>query len=125
MKKTVGIDVSKSELDIFCDWNDIKLKVKNTAAGRKKLCKILSKDTPNLVVLEATGIYHRAILRELNLADIKVCLANPKRARDFAKAVGVLAKTDQIDAMLLARYGSEVNLKPSKPISIDQEALLI
>ena len=123
MKKAVGIDVSKSDLDVYCNWNDAQIKVKNTKAGIRKLCKQLLVESPELAVLEPTGVYHREVFRRLHEAGIPVCVANPKRARDFAKALGVLAKTDKIDAALLAKFGSGGTLRVSEPVSPDQEKL--
>lgn len=123
MKKTVGIDVSKGELEVFCNWNEKMVQCKNTVNGRSKLIQILSKDIPDLVVLEATGTYHRDLHRELFLKGILVGVANPRRVRDFAKATGVLAKTDKLDAKVLAKFGCQVELQSSEPLTESQQEL--
>ena len=123
MKKTVGIDVSKEELEVFCNWNEKSFNAKNTPSGRSKLVKLLLEDMPDLVVLEATGIYHRDLHKELYLAEIVVTIVNPRRVRDFAKATGILAKTDKLDAMVLAKFGLQINPNSSIPASDNQQKL--
>lgn len=123
MNKIVGIDVSKDALDLFCDWKGESFQFKNTPGGRKKLIKYLSKDLPDFVVLEATGAYHRDLHKDLHSQDIPVCVVNPKRVRDFAKATGILAKTDKLDAKVLARFGSQIEQRPCIPPTESDQAL--
>lgn len=123
MKKTVGIDVSKADLEVFCNWNEQGFQCKNTINGRNKLIRILSKDIPDLVVIEATGTYHRDLHKDLFSKGILVTVANPKRVRDFAKATGVLAKTDKLDAKVLAKFGCQVELNSSEPLTEAQQGL--
>ena len=98
----VGIDVCKAHLD--CAWRrdaakgQRTLRVANTPEGLDELVAILANDRPELVVLEATGGLETQAVSALLAATIPVANVNPRQARDFAKALGQLAKTDAIDA---------------------------
>lgn len=98
----VGIDVSKPLIDCFILNKTHSLP--NSTAGFRRLCRLLPADTR--VVLEATGGYERALVAHLQATGIPVSVVNPRRVRDFARAQGRLAKTDSIDARVLADYGS-------------------
>ena len=101
----LGMDVSKAYLDVAvhagATW-----RVPNTPDGIAALLARLQGAPPTLVVLEATGVYHRAAAGALTAAAIPVAVINPRHARDFAKSTGQLAKTDRIDAQLLAKFGA-------------------
>lgn len=102
MTRSVGIDVGKASLDLAVDGVPGVVRLANTAAGIRKLVVRLSKlDEPRIVV-EATGGYEDALLEACCDAGLWVCRINPRQARDFARATGELAKTDAIDAALLA-----------------------
>lgn len=102
MTTAVGIDVGKASLDLAVDGVPGVMRLANTAAGIRKLVVRLSKlDEPRIVV-EATGGYEDALLEACCDAGLWVCRINPRQARDFARATGELAKTDAIDAALLA-----------------------
>ena len=102
MTTAVGIDVGKASLDLAVDGVPGVVRLANTAAGIRKLVARLSKlDEPRIVV-EATGGYEDALLEACCDAGLWVCRINPRQARDFARATGELAKTDAIDAALLA-----------------------
>lgn len=102
MTTAVGIDVGKASLDLAVDGVPGVVRLANTAAGIRKLVARLSKlDEPRIVV-EATGGYEDALLEACCDAGLWVCRINPRQARDFARATGELAKTDAIDAVLLA-----------------------
>jgi transposase len=105
----IGIDVCKAWLDIAClpalpVNKALPTRVVNEQTGHAQLLAQLKQLSPRLVVLEATGGFETALARCLYLAGIAVAVVNPKRVRDFAKATGVLAKTDQLDANVLARF---------------------
>jgi transposase len=78
----------------------------NDADGHRRLAALLGRQSGNRVVCEATGPYHRLMVRFLQEAGLPVCVINPRQGRDFARARGLLAKTDQLDAKTLAHYGA-------------------
>jgi transposase len=107
----VGIDVSKDRLDVAVDdappWS-----VANTPAGHAELVGRLAPAAPTLVVLESTGGLEIAAAAAVAAAGLPVSVINPRQARDFARAVGRLAKTDAIDARALAEFGRAVRPEP-------------
>lgn len=111
-KDTIGIDVSKDRLDAFWHSHDAAYSLPNTAEGFTQLCAWLGEDDGVLVVFEATGAYHRGLERYLSLAGCPFIKVNPKQARRFAQAIGRLAKTDSVDAKMLARMGVVLDLTP-------------
>jgi transposase len=102
----VGIDVSKEFLDVYLHPSGETLRVVNDRNGIKRLKRRLAGLEGVHAVLEATGKYHRAVWRSLTADGFKVTITDPLRARLFAKACGYLAKTDRLDARLLALMGS-------------------
>jgi transposase len=103
-----GIDVSKDWLDLHLLAGEAADRVPNSSAGCQTLVDRLSKLPMARIVVEATGGYERLIVAELAAAGLPVVVVNPRQVRDFARAVGRLAKTDQIDAQVLARFASAV-----------------
>lgn len=102
MTTAVGIDVGKAALDVAVDEGSGVVRFANTASGiRKLVARLGTLDAPRIVV-EATGGYEDALLEACCDADLWVCRVNPRQARNFARATGELAKTDAIDAALLA-----------------------
>lgn len=104
----VGIDVSKAQLDIAMRPTGQRESVANDKAGIQTLIKRLAEIQPALIVLEATGGFERQVTHALVSADLPVVVVNPRQVRDFAKATGQLAKTDSIDASVLARFAEAV-----------------
>src|SRR5215211_513639 len=103
----LGIDVSKERLDVCSLPDGGTFSVANDRAGIDELlARLLQGVRPELVVLEATGKYERPAAVAVAAAGIAVAVVNPRQARDFAKAAGRLAKTDRIDAQVLARVSS-------------------
>jgi transposase len=107
----VGIDVSKAQLDVAIRPTGEKQSFANDKAGIKALVKRLAKIEPTLIVLEATGGYERQVTRAVVSADRPVVVVNPRQVRDFAKATGQLAKTDSIDAGVLAHFAEVIRPK--------------
>src|SRR5208282_6023920 len=102
----VGVDVAKATLDVF--WRPaMRLKVVNSPAGRAGLLRRLQAVDVDRVVVESTGGYERDLLSELLEAAVPVAQVNPRIVRDFARSYNLLAKTDRIDATVLARFGEE------------------
>ncbi|MGZ8495581.1 MAG: IS110 family RNA-guided transposase [Candidatus Binatia bacterium] len=105
---SVGIDVSKAQLDVEIRPSGEKQSFANDKVGNKALVKWLAKIAPTLIVLEATGGYERQVTRALVSADLPAVAVNPRQVRDFAKATGQLAKTDSIDAGVLAHFAEVI-----------------
>jgi transposase len=110
----VGADVSKLTIDLAGLDCVVPASVANHPAGYRTLIKILARSpAPVHVVCEATGPYHKALVAALHQAAILVSVVNPRLPRDFARARGRLAKTDAIDALLLADYGRTMQPAPT------------
>ena len=106
--KYVGIDVSKTTLDVFVRPIKNVFSVSNDKPGIKKLIKEIEKISPRLIIVEATGGMEKPVVKELQLKNMPIAVVNPRQARDFAKAVGRLAKTDKLDASVLAHFGEAI-----------------
>ena len=104
----VGVDVAKAELVVAARPSDERWSVANDERGARTLAERLKRDAPALVVLEATGGYELAAVAALAAAGLPVVVANPRQVRDFARATGQLAKTDRIDAGVLALFAERV-----------------
>jgi transposase len=104
----VGIDISKARLDIAVRPSGERESVLNDQSGIQTLIQRLGEIRPALIVLEATGGFERQLIRALASAELAVVVVNPRQVRDFARATGQLAKTDRIDAEVLARFGEAV-----------------
>lgn len=120
MSGFVGIDVSKACLDVAMRPNGEIWQVSNDPEGIAALVEQLRSRSPELIVLESTGGYEVAAVIGLFAAGLPVVVANPRQVRDFAKAVGKLAKTDVIDARILAHYADAV--RPAQRALPDQAA---
>lgn len=106
--KFAGIDVSKAGLDFDCLPDSAPQQFGNDEEGIAALVDLLQGSGVERIVLEATGGYETNLAAALAAAGLPVVVINPKRVRDFAKASGVLAKTDRIDARVLARFGEAI-----------------
>jgi transposase len=104
----VGIDVSKATLDVCVLPTGELFQVGNDTTGISELLTRLRPLSPERVVMEATGGYEREAALTLYLARFQVCVVNPRQVRDFAKASGQLAKTDRIDAGVIAKFGERM-----------------
>lgn len=104
----VGIDVSKDTLDIGLYPTRETLRVPNDQNGLDELIKRLAPIAPQLIVFEATGGYETLAVSSLAVAGLAVVVVNARQIRDFAKSIGQLAKTDAIDAGVIARFASAV-----------------
>lgn len=101
----VGIDVSKGKLDLARSGSDAARTFANDAAGIARTVALLADIKPAVIVIESTGGLERALVEALLDAELPVALVNPARVRHFAKGLGILAKTDRIDAVVLRRFG--------------------
>src|SRR5215207_4275672 len=107
----VGIDVSKDRLDVAVLGEKQEKQVNNTLEGIPQLVQQMQALQPELIVVEATGGYQRAVVEALFHAGLAVAVVNPARVRQFARACGLLAKTDKLDAQMLAVFGQRVQPK--------------
>jgi transposase len=106
----IGVDVAKESLDVAyaCGSGVKRRSVANSRTGHSLLVESLPRQTEARIVVEATGGYERALVTALIEAGYRVAVVNPRQVRDFAKALGILAKTDRIDALVLARFGEQI-----------------
>lgn len=111
----VGIDVAKAHLDVASPQTNHTWQVPNTASGHQAVVAALTGLAPALVVLEASGGYEAAVASVLYAANLPVVVVNPRRVRAFAQAQGQQAKTDPIDAAVLAAFGRALQ-PPVRPL---------
>lgn len=117
---SVGIDVSKDRLDVAVGSGGGLSAFTNDPDGHRRLVELLRGVAPVRVVLEATGGYERAAVAALAAAGLPVIVLNPRRGREFARAAGVLAKTDRLDAGVLALYAERMK-PPPRPLPTPQQ----
>lgn len=115
----VGIDVSKAQLDVAIRPSGETLSESNDESGWKRLVEKLLGMKPERVVLESSGGYEVAVTARLGAAGVPVVVVNPRQVRDFARSTGTLAKTDRIDAAILAWFGEA--LRPELRALKDEE----
>jgi transposase len=112
-----GIDLSKRALDCFLLPDKRAFRLSNDEAGiadlADRVCDLRHTGARVVVVVEASGGYERLLHERLSAADVAVAIVNPKRVRDYARALGRLAKTDRVDAQVLARYGLSEQPRPT------------
>lgn len=108
----VGLDVSKDQIEVAIRPGGTQWQVTNDERGVAQLVTQLQAFTPRLVILEATGGYELLAASALTVAGVAVALVNPRQVRHFGRAIGQLAKTDPLDADLLARFGERVQPEP-------------
>jgi transposase len=110
-----GIDVAKAWLDVASSADEPVRRLPNDADGIAALVADLRERAPQLVVLEATGGYETAVTAALVAAGLAVAVVTPRQVRDFAKATGQLAKSDALDARVLARFAQRIQ-PPVRPL---------
>jgi transposase len=123
MEHMIGIDVSKARLDVYRLEDGRRLAVGNDAAGIAALADRLDLGARDLVVMEASGGYERLPHRLLSDRGVRVAVVNAARVRDFARASGRLAKTDRVDAEMIARYGAFAGPAPTPRLGGARQAL--
>ena len=119
----VGIDVSKDRLDVVVRPSGETFAVERNAAGVEKLAARLHELSPHIVALEATGGFETVVAAALGAAGLPVAVVNPVQVRAFAKAIGQRAKTDPIDAAVIAHFAEATSLEP-RPLPDEQTRLL-
>jgi len=115
----VGIDVSKAHLDVAVRPTEEEWRSENTETGVNEVIDRLKKLGPDLVVLEATGKLENAVASGLGVEGVPVVVVNPRQVRDFAKSTGQLAKTDALDARVIAHFAEAVRPVP-RPLPDEQ-----
>lgn len=111
----VGIDVAKSSFEVAVTGELQTLNLANDEAGHTQLCQVLAPLAPRLILMEATGGYEQDLALALAGAGLRVSVVNPRQARDFARCVGKLAKTDRIDAQALRGFASMLDAQGHQP----------
>ena len=120
----IGADVAKNSIELFAPFLRLPSSIENTPTGFRCLLKAIQKTSKEVhLICEATGPYHKPLVRAFHRAGILVSVINPRQVRDFARAAGRLAKTDKIDAHILSDYGSRMQPKPTPPPDSASEEL--
>lgn len=119
----VGIDISKAWLDIAIHESEVGWRAENNAEGIETLVERLKPMAPEIIVLEATGGFEILLVAHLQQAGLPVVVTNPRRVRAFASSTGRLAKTDKLDAKLLAHFAAAVR-PPLRRLPSQEEELL-
>ena len=110
--KNIGIDVGKSFLDIYIFEKQLHWQIENHPDQLKKLASKLSRFKVARIVVEATGGYERDLVTELYERELPIIVVQPMKIRQFANAQGVMAKTDKIDARIIAQFGAVMKPEP-------------
>ncbi len=123
MENYVGIDIAKRTFDICWLPEQQVQQFENNTKGIRQAAGMLAKRKPKLVVMEATGGYEAMLAAELHAASLPVAVVNPRRIRDFARANGQLAKTDKLDAAVIAMFAAR--MRPPRQLQIDRSSRLM
>jgi transposase len=116
----IGVDVAKNWIDMFDAQTGEHRRVD---VSRSKLQRFADASKDQIVVFEASGGYERPLMEALSAACTRFVRVNPRQARDFARATGMLAKTDKVDAQMLARMGSALKLEPGSGLDPERDRL--
>ena len=118
-KTFVGIDVSKDNLEVFVDTSSKRITCPNQTRDLKRLARDLKKLSPELIVMEATGGYETRAAIAFTEVGLPFAIVFPRRVRQLALGLGIIAKTDEIDAKVIARYGRIAGVEP-KPLASNE-----
>ena len=119
----IGVDISKSRLDVFNLVTGEKLEFENNPSGIKKFLKYTKKAKPTFITCESTGGLEQPLLLACAEAKLPISVVNPRQVRDFARAMCKFAKTDAIDATVLAEFGSRIRPEITTPAPEELRAL--
>ena len=122
-ERFVGIDVASTHVDVCVRPSDVTARFDYAESGFDELVAFLSEHSPTLVVLEATGGYEGPVAASIAAANIPVAVVNPRQVRDFARATGKLAKTDAIDASVLAHFAAAIRPE-ARPLADEETRAL-
>jgi len=112
MEVFVGIDIANAEFEIKESGPQKTYSERHTTAGIRRIVRRMAAIQPTLVVMEATGGLEKALARAFITAGIRVAVINPRQIRDFSRSFGKLAKTDSIDAEVIALYAERIRSEP-------------
>ncbi|MFZ9886547.1 MAG: IS110 family transposase [Myxococcota bacterium] len=119
----VGVDVAKKHIDIYVEPVGERFRADLNDASLPTIVERMAAMRPEMVVMEATGGYERPLACSLAAAKVPVAVVNPRQIRDFARSMGRLAKTDRIDAQVIAKFGTLMKVRPSVfPEPLTEEA---
>lgn len=122
-KNYVGIDVSKDTLDVAVHGEQEHWSFANDQSGISKAISMLKELSPEIVVMEATGGYEVPLAAELGIGGVPTAVVNPRQIRDFARSAGILAKTDILDARIIARFASRMEPTPRPMPDVEVQEL--
>lgn len=114
MRNCIGIDVAKQYFDLHILKTSQYQRMENSTGGIRKCVALCNKIRPELIVMEATGGYEMTLAATLQAEGFAVAVVNPRRIRDFAKAAGQIAKTDRLDARIIAQFAATMEPMPTK-----------
>jgi len=117
MRNCIGIDVAKQYFDLHILKTGQDQRMENSTDGIRQCVAICNKIRPELIVMEATGGYELALAVTLQAEGFAVAVVNPRRVRDFAKAAGQIAKTDRLDARIIAQFAAAMEPMPTEQLS--------
>lgn len=123
MRNCIGIDVAKHYFDLHIFKTGQDQRMENSSEGIRKCVAICNKIKPELIVMEATGGYELTLAATLQTKGFSVAVVNPRRVRDFAKAAGQIAKTDRLDARIIAQFAATMELMPTEQFSEHMQKL--
>ncbi len=120
---SIGVDVGKANLDIAIYPLERHLRIPNTTEAIQKFLPLLKELQVKRIVLEATGRHEHPFVFACDQANLPICVVDPVKVRRFAQALGIHAKTDKIDAALIARFAA--TMKPESKVIPDKQSRLI
>lgn len=117
MRNCIGIDVAKQSFDLHSLETGQDRRMNNSVEGIRRCVALCNEIRPQLIVTEATGGYERNLAGTLQAEGFAVAVVNPRRIRDFARAAGQIAKTDKLDARIIAQFAARMQPRPTEQIS--------
>jgi transposase len=123
MRNCIGIDVAKQYFDMHCLKTRQDRRMNNSTDGIRQCVALCNEIRPELIVMEATGGYELALACALQTEGLPVAVVNPRRIRDFARAAGQIAKTDKLDARIIAQFAAMLKPMPSEQINESTQKL--
>ena len=123
MRDCIGIDVAKKHFDLHSLKTGQDRRLENSADGIRQCVALCNEIRPKLIVMEATGGYERTLAATVQAEGFVVAVVNPRRIRDFARAAGQIAKTDKLDARIIAQFGATMEPRPTEQIDENTQKL--
>ena len=123
MRNCIGIDIAKKQFDMHLLKQNKDMQLPNDADGISKCVQLCREAKPELIVMEATGGYEGLLASHLQAEGFAVAVVNPRRIRDFARAVGQIAKTDKLDARIIAQFADTLEPMPQERIDDNSRKL--